>query len=364
MYVSRIHLDIQCLRHYQSYDERRSSRIDDDYVDIGSEGSFPIFLVKQRCDHERNHVYTNDSHHSPSLSVAQACQEGEGMKKLKIAPHSVKRYSKPEKTGIGLLALLLFVLVLFPFYWIILTSFKDTLQIYDIPPSLIPKKIDFMNYIAAFTQYKVGMFLGNSLKVTVMTVLGTTFVATPAAYSLARLKFKGSAQIKSFLGITQMFPVVVLLVPLFIFCNKLNLYNSHGSLILPYIAMQTPVSIILQMSYFVDVPKEMEEAAVIDGCSLFQSFFYIMLPLVISGIVATSIYTFIQVWQEFLIASSFITSRDLYTLTVGLSTFKGDELTDWGALMATSVIIAIPAMILFTSSQDFFINRLAGGVKE
>ena len=89
-----------------------------------------------------------------------------------------------------------------------------------------------------------------------------------------------------------------------------------------------------------------------------------MLPLVVSGIVAVSIYTFIQVWQEFLISSSFITTRKLFTLTVGLTTFKGEYATEWGALMATSVVIALPAMILFTTSQDFFINRLAGGVKE
>ena len=127
--------------------------------------------------------------------------------------------------------------------------------------------------------------------------------------------------------------------------------------------IQIPVSVILLSTYFVDIPKEMEEAALIDGCSLFQLFFKVMLPLATSGIVAVSIYTFIQVWQEFLIASSFVRKSIHYTLTVGLSTFKG-EFINWGGLMATSVIIAIPAMILFTVSQDFFINRLAGGVKE
>ncbi|MHC1692549.1 MAG: carbohydrate ABC transporter permease [Sphaerochaetaceae bacterium] len=278
--------------------------------------------------------------------------------------HAVVGFSVVEKILITILAVMVFTLVIFPFYWIILTSFKNTLEIYEIPPRFIPKRLDFFNYFSAFKQYGIGKFLLNSMKVTLSTIAGTLVVATCASYALARMEFEGSRQLRSFLGITQMFPVVVLLVPLFIFCNKLNLYDTLGSLVLPYIAMQTPVAIILMISYFSDVPKEMEEAAVIDGCNLFQIFTKVMLPLVVSGIVAVGIYLFIQVWQEFLIASSFITSRDFFTLTVGLTTFKGDEMTDWGALMATSVIIAVPAILLFTTSQDFFTNRMAGGVKE
>lgn len=142
------------------------------------------------------------------------------------------------------------------------------------------------------------------------------------------------------------------------------MYNKLPSLILPYVALQLPVSIILQSGYYKDVPLALEEAAKLDGCNTFQLFGKIFLPLVTPGIVATGVYTFIQVWQEFLLASSLITKKAMFTLTVGLTTFKGDEMTDWGALMATSVIIAIPALVLFNLSQEFFINKVAGSVKE
>ncbi len=265
---------------------------------------------------------------------------------------------------IYVLAILLFVLILFPFYWIICTSFKETLDIYVVPPEMFPKSFNFSNYISAFNQYKVLMFLMNSIKVTLSTVIFTTLIGSLAAFSLTRLNFKGAKTLRSFLGITQMFPVVVLLVPLFLFCTKLGMYNKLSSLVLPYIALQLPVSIILQSGYYKDVPLSLEEAAKLDGCSTMQVFMKIFLPLVVPGIVATGVYTFIQVWQEFLIASSLITKKASYTLTVGLTTFKGDEMTDWGSLMATSVIIAIPALILFNLSQEFFINRVAGSVKE
>ena len=260
-------------------------------------------------------------------------------------------------------AVFLFVLIIFPFYWIILSSFKNFLEIFEVPIRFLPKRIDFTNYIEAFTEYHIGTYLMNSVIVTLVTVILTTSISTMASFSLTRLQFKGSKAFVKFLQMSQMFPVVVILVPLYLMCTRMGLVGSRRALILPYVAIQIPVSVILLSTYFVDIPKEIEEAAMIDGCSLFQLFFRIMLPLATSGIVAVSIYTFIQVWQEFLIASSFVRKQIHYTLTVGLSTFKG-EFINWGGLMATSVIIAIPAMILFTTSQDFFINRLAGSVKE
>ncbi len=278
--------------------------------------------------------------------------------------------SKPSNRSLGaniliyLCAVLMFIIIIFPFYWIICTSFKETLDIYVIPPEFFPKHFNFSNYITAFSRYNVLSYFANSLKVTISTVVLTTVIGSLAAFAFTRLEFRGSKLFRQFLGITQMFPVVVLLVPLFIFCTKMGMYNKLTSLVLPYIALQLPVSIILQSGYYKDVPVALEEAARLDGCSTMQMLFRIFLPLVTPGIVATGVYTFIQVWQEFLIASSLITKKVSYTLTVGLTTFKGDEMTDWGSLMATSVLIAVPALVLFNLSQEFFINKVAGSVKE
>lgn len=276
----------------------------------------------------------------------------------------IERRSLLSSFVIYFFALILLIIILFPFYWIICTSFKETLDIYVVPPELFPKHFNLSNYTLAFSHYRVLQFLLNSLKVTLSTVFFTTLLGSLTAFSITRLKFKGSRMLRKFLGVTQMFPVVVLLVPLFLFCTKMGMYNKLTSLVLPYIALQLPVSIILQSGYYSDVPLALEEASRLDGCSTLQMFSRIFLPLVTPGIVATAVYTFIQVWQEFLIASSLITKKASFTLTVGLTTFKGDEMTDWGSLMATSVIIAIPALILFNLSQEFFINKVAGSVKE
>ncbi len=276
------------------------------------------------------------------------------------------RYRRPLFTSIMIyfFALVMLFIILFPFYWIVCTSFKETLDIYVIPPEFIPKKIDLSNYMLAFNKYKVQNFFKNSMQVTITTVVFTTLIGSLAAFALTRLQFKGAKALKRLLGITQMFPVVVLLVPLFLLCTKMKMYNKLQSLVLPYIALQLPVSIILQSGYYKDVPQALEEAAKLDGCSTLQILTHIFFPIVTPGIVATGVYTFIQVWQEFLIASSLITKKVMFTLTVGLTTFKGDEMNDWGSLMATSVIIAIPALILFNLSQEFFINKVAGSVKE
>ena len=284
-------------------------------------------------------------------------------KQLSALAVNSRRSSAGHRAALIVFAFFLFVLIIFPFYWIILSSFKNFLEIFEVPIRFLPKRLDFTNYVEVFTEYHIGTYLINSVVITISTVLITTTISTLASFSLTRLNFKGGRAFVKFLQMSQMFPVVVILVPLYLMCTRMGLVGTKSSLILPYVAVQIPVSIILLSTYFVDIPKEIEEAALIDGCSLFQMFSRIMLPLATSGIVAVSIYTFIQVWQEFLIASSFVRKSIHYTLTVGLSTFKG-EFINWGGLMATSVIIAIPAMILFTMAQDFFINRLAGSVKE
>ena len=147
--------------------------------------------------------------------------------------HIVGKFNLTEKVLINILAVLLFLIVIFPFYWIILTSFKTPFEIYEVPPKFYPTRLSLFNYVDAFKNYKIGRFAINSLIVTVSTVVGTTIASALAAYAIARLDFFGSKHIQALLAASQMFPVVVLLVPLFIFCVRLNLYDSHLSLSSP-----------------------------------------------------------------------------------------------------------------------------------
>ena len=180
-----------------------------------------------------------------------------------------RKLSTGHKIALILFSIMLFVLILFPFYWIILSSFKNFLEIFEVPIRFVPKRLDFTNYKEVFTEYHIGTYLINSVVVTVTTVLITTSISTMASFSLTRLQFKGSKAFVKFLQMSQMFPVVVILVPLYLMCTRMGLVGTRSSLILPYVAVQIPVSVILLSTYFVDIPKEMEEAALIDGCSLF-----------------------------------------------------------------------------------------------
>ena len=261
-------------------------------------------------------------------------------------------------------AAVLFILILFPFYWIICTSFKETLDIYVIPPEFFPKKFDFTNYALAFTKYKVPVFFINSLKVTVATVFFTTHIGSLAAFSLTRMHFLGSKTLRKFLGITQMFPVVVLLVPLFIMCSKLKMYNKLPSLILPYVALQLPVSIILQSGYYKDVPLALEEAATIDGCSSWQTFWRIVFPMLKPTIATVAIIDAMAFWNDYLLPSLVLGRKELYTLPIATQVFYGTFSTDIGLIMAALLLAMLPILILYLFLQRYIVEGVtAGAVK-
>jgi ABC-type glycerol-3-phosphate transport system permease component len=277
---------------------------------------------------------------------------------MTTAPRALRRLA------IYVLAILIGVFTLFPFYWIIVLSFKDRDAIFKIPPDLFPRTFTLDNYVRAFTQNNIGRFLLNSFYVVSVSVCIAVLISALAAYAIARFNFKGKALVQRVLISTQAFPTIVILVPLFFLCRTLNIYNSHLSLIIPYVAILVSICSILLISYFASVPRELVEAARIDGCGRFRVFTKIILSLSLPGIASSFIYCFITLWQEFLLASTFLRKTDLYTLTVGLSTFRGLHSTDWGGLMATSVIIALPSLVMFAVAQNYFINNMAGGIKE
>jgi ABC-type glycerol-3-phosphate transport system permease component len=261
-------------------------------------------------------------------------------------------------------ALLIFIFTIFPFYWIFATSIRDNRDVFQFPPSLFPRSFVVQNYINIFTKYDMGKNLINSLICTLPSTIIATVIAFMGAYALSRLNFKGKGFINRGLVFTQMFPGIVRLVPLYMMIASIGLYNTHFSLILTYLSILTPVSMLLMNNYFSDIPKEMDEAAVIDGCSRIKLLIKIITPLAIPGVIATSIFGFVTVWQELMFAQSFLMNAENITFPVRLTLFKSEIETDWGATMASSVVLAIPVMILFSVIQNYFINALAGGVKE
>lgn len=260
-------------------------------------------------------------------------------------------------------ALFMFALCLFPFLWIVISSLKGQSEIFTIPPSFWIENPTLKNYYDAMADGSLGTFTWNSAYVAVLTTLFTTMVSTLCAYAIGFYRFRGRGLLNKSLLALQLFPGVVTIIPLFIIFRQLSLINRPFGLVVGNTAGAISTAVILMLGYFGDIPRNLEEAARIDGANTAQVLFKIILPLAMPGIASAAIMTFINVWQEYFMALSFISDRANYTLPVGISTFIGAKATNWGGLLATSVVIAVPALTLFVSFQQYFVDSLAGSVK-
>ena len=258
------------------------------------------------------------------------------------------------------------LIIIFPIYWIIISSFKVKEDIISYPPKIFPSQFTIENYVTAFQDYNILLYLKNSLIVTGVTVVLTVIIAALAGYAMCFLKFKATKRLSSLLYILQVLPTITMMVPLMTIYRIMGIQNTYLSLILTYTAAITgvPIALILLTGYFQAIPQELFESASIDGAGTFKAFCKILLPLGTPGMVCTAIYVFVQAWQEFMFAVNLITLPEKYTLPIGLQSFVGMRSTDWGGMMATCTMIAIPAIILFTAVQNYFVDNLAGSVKE
>lgn len=274
-----------------------------------------------------------------------------------------------ERSGIRackyLCALIVVIIIIFPIYWMVISSFKTPSEIITYPPRILPKEFTFQNYVDSFTEYGLMTYLLNSVIVTISTVVLSVIIASLTAFALNFLKFKLKKLLTNLLYLVQVLPAVVMLVPLFIIYKEIGLLNTHASLVLTYLGnvIGVPIGIILLTGYTAEIPKELFEAAEIDGASTFQLFRKVLLPLATPGMICTAIYIFIVTWQEYMFALNLITKKNLYTMPVGLTMYAQQWTTNWGGMMAASTIIAIPAIVLFVMVQNYFIDNLAGSVK-
>jgi ABC-type glycerol-3-phosphate transport system permease component len=260
----------------------------------------------------------------------------------------------------GFLSFLLFF-VLFPFMQMLSTSLKRPDELFTIPPRWIPKHISFENFAQAL-KYKqfIGYFM-NSLIVSIVTCILVIVISVLATYGFTRLEFRGRRFLLTMILFSQMFCISAIIIPLYKIMGSLGLLNSFPGLIIAYLAFTVPVAIWLLRGFLLHLPADMEEAAMIDGASQIQAFFRVVLPLLRPGIGATAAYVFFLTWQEFLFALVFMTEQKLRTLPVGIMDFKGQYETNWGTMMAASVLISIPVFLLFTLIQRQLIAGLTEG---
>jgi multiple sugar transport system permease protein len=254
--------------------------------------------------------------------------------------------------------------VLFPFYWMTITSFKSEEQMRSVVSMFWPKPIVTENYRQLLSKTDFAAWYGNSVFVAVSSTLVATAVGTIGAYALARLKFFGRGFMASATLITYLVPPSILFIPLYAQMRNLGLANSLAGLIAAYPSFTVPFVTWLLMGYFESIPEELEEAAMIDGATRFGAFYRIVLPLSAPGVLAAGLYAFTQAWNEFLYALVFITDGRLRTLPVGLASFITGDVYGWGYLMAGAVLTTLPVIAAYIYLQKYMVEGLtAGGVK-
>lgn len=250
------------------------------------------------------------------------------------------------------------ILMGFPVYWMVSTSFKKREEVLSVEPKFLPSTFTLDNYRDAFSREGFSTSLRNSIVVVLITVAISLLLATFASVAIARTKFRGKKTFITSLLVVQMLPLSALIIPLFLLLTKLQLTNKIGGLAITYVAFILPFTIWTLRGFLANIPVDIEEAALVDGCTRFQAYRHVLMPLMAPGLVATAIFAFIQAWNEFLLAYIIMQSQDNLTLPVWLAGFTTRTGTDWGPLMAASTVVALPVVIFFSLIQ----KRIATGV--
>ena len=270
-------------------------------------------------------------------------------------------YRNKFKIPVILLTLGLLVIMLFPFFIMLSTMFKSSSEVYTRPPHWIPKEFMFNNFVKVWTEYNLLGYFKNSVIVGLGTTLLNTIIIIPAAYAIARFKFKGRTVALYSLLAMQMFSPVIIIISLFRVFVKLQLLDKLSGLVLANTVITLSFTTWLMFGYFASIPKEIEDAALIDGCNRMGTLIKIMLPIATPGLVTAMIYTFIQAWNDFLFPLSFINAQKKMPLTLGIYQFVGRWSTQWEMLNVAAFLALIPVLILFFIIEKQLVAGLAGG---
>jgi len=264
---------------------------------------------------------------------------------------------------IAIMALYLIVMI-FPLYWMLITSLKPQKDIFKLPIMYWPKELSLQNYENIFRITKFHIYIMNSIIVSLSAALIVLVVATLSSYVLARFKFKGSGQVMFFFFLTQVIPSFIGFGPLYLMLSKMDLVNTRIGLILVYTVMCIPFSAIMLKGFFQRVPSSLEEAAQIDGCSRFGAMVRVILPVMLPGLSATFIFSFVQNWNELFFSVIIINSENLKTIPVAMNSFITKFDVDWGSMSAATVLSVIPTMVLFALCQKLIVQGLTQGAEK
>ena len=249
--------------------------------------------------------------------------------------------------------------VLFPIFWIALLSIKNEVQAFADPPLFIFQPT-FENYYKLFAEENFGGYLLNSIIIAVSSSIICLLFGVPMAYASARVKTKNTQRILAWVLVSRMAPVMTYVIPYFVVFSYLKLIDTHFGLILTYSTLNLPLVIWLMRSFFLDAPREVYDAASMDGASAFQTFVRIALPMVTSGITSTGIIAFVVAWNEFIFALV-LTRRHAVTAQIGIGNLQKYEGTEWGQMAAGAIILILPAILISIFISKFFVQGLTSG---
>jgi multiple sugar transport system permease protein len=276
----------------------------------------------------------------------------------------MRRTATMQQAALWTCALAALAVVVFPFYWMLNTSLKPAPEVFASPPTFVSAHWSLDAYASLFANHPVARYFVNSLIVALGSTVLSVVCAALAAYGLTRYFPRGATPFVMFLLFTKMLPETLLIIPYFRLMSELGLLNTYAALILAYSSFALPFSVWMLIGFFRSIPREIDEAATMDGATVLQTFWRVVLPLARPGLVAVALFTFLIAWNSYVWALVLTTDASMFVLSVGIANMVGEYRVQWNELMAAAVIAAVPVMVLYSLLERHLVNAItAGAVK-
>lgn len=274
-----------------------------------------------------------------------------------------KKIQGKKNVILSIVAVLLLCILLFPVFWIVVTSLKTEQEIFRIPPTIFPQELNLKSYAAQVETGEFNMFrsFANSFIISVGAMVIAVVLAVPASYGIAKYRFKGRKVMLLGFLVTQMLPVAVLLTPMFILFKGMHIYNTPAAAIIADATIGIPFSILILKNYFASIPKELEQAAYIDGCNHLTAFIRVLIPIAKPGVMVCAIFSFLYAWGDLAYGMTFIIDQQKRPITAGIFNFMGQYGTKWSYLTAFAVVTIIPVALIFIFMQKYIISGMTSG---
>ncbi|MFF5564620.1 carbohydrate ABC transporter permease [Streptomyces sp. NPDC012623] len=276
-------------------------------------------------------------------------------------PGTLRPDRKKNRLVYNLLGLGVFVVMAFPVYWLLISSLRPNVEIRSYDQTLWPSSFTFENFQRAMNQPNFGTAIQSSLIICGVAVIGGMLLATIAAFAIGRFRFRGRKFFMIVLLVVQLLPPTAMLIPIYIQLNDLGGLNEYWGVIVIYLVSTLPFATWMIRGFVINIPQELEESAMVDGCGRMGAFWRVTFPLLAPGLAAAAIFSLITAWNEYLLAYVLLQDNDKYTLNVWLMNFTTSRGVDYGALMAASTLIAIPVVAFFLLVQKYMATGLTSG---